>query len=107
MSPFPMMAPAAGMFMPTIEQQEEYSLAFLNDQKQQIATMKEYFQECVKSLDAAHELIEQEVSKIDTAKRFLVRTHLASSRMTTLHVVPGMQSSVSSRRTRRLNWADR
>jgi len=71
MQPFGMMGPAMGQpfgAMPTAEQREEYSLAFLNDQKQQIAQMKEYLQECIKSLDASLEVIEKEVSKIGAAR---------------------------------------
>jgi hypothetical protein len=71
MSPFARMGPAMGQTfsaLPTVEQQEEYALAFLNHQKQQIAKMREYFHECIKSLDASQEVIEQEVSKIDAAR---------------------------------------
>ena len=54
--------------MPTEEQREEFTLAFLNDQKPQIEKMREYSQECIKSLDASLEVIEREVSKIDAAR---------------------------------------
>lgn len=70
--PAPMIGPALAEalgLVPTVEQQEEYSLAFLKDQKQQVAQMKEYFQECIKSLDAAQEAIEQQVAKIHEVKK--------------------------------------
>ncbi len=69
--PFGMMGPPFGvpfMGMPTAEQREEFSLAILNSQKQQITQMREYFQECLKSLDASLEALDQEVSKIGNAR---------------------------------------
>src|SRR3954447_12468427 len=44
--------PMSGPFgmMPTAEQREEFSLALLADQKQQIAQTRQYFQEYLKSL---------------------------------------------------------
>ena len=59
--------PAFGI-MPTIEEREEFSLAILNDQKKQIVQMKQYFQECLKSLDASIEVIDKEISKINAAR---------------------------------------
>jgi len=69
---FPMIGPALAEalgLVPTLEQQEEYSLAFLKDQKQHMAQLKEYFQQCIKSLDASQEAIEQQVSKIHEARK--------------------------------------
>lgn len=65
--PLPMIGPIVGA-MPTAEQHEEFTLAFLKGQKQQIANMKEYLQECIKSIDASLAVIEREVAKIDAAK---------------------------------------
>ena len=71
MGPMPMSPFAMGQTigaMPTMEQREEFTLAFLNDQKQQIAKMREYYKECIKSLDASLGVIEEQMSKIDAAK---------------------------------------
>ena len=71
MQPFSMMGRAIGQpfgLMPTVEQQEEYSLAFLNDQKQQIAQLQNYLKEYLKSLDGSLEIIEKEMSKISAAR---------------------------------------
>jgi len=55
-------------FGPTVEQREEYAMAFLNDQKQYITQLKAYLQECHKALDASLEVIEKETAKLKEAK---------------------------------------
>jgi len=66
-----MMMPAAGAafgMMPTQEQREEMSIAFLTQQKDQIAQTRKYFMECLKSLDASVEAIDKELEKIGAAR---------------------------------------
>ena len=75
--------PMSGPFgmMPTAEQREEFSLALLADQKQQIAQTRQYFQdylkslqEHLKSLDSSLEAIDKEIATVNEA-----RTHRQGS----------------------------
>lgn len=68
-APPPMSSFAPFGDMPTAAQREEFSLAFLDNEKKQIAAMREYLQECIKSLDATVGVIDKEVAKINEARK--------------------------------------
>jgi hypothetical protein len=70
---FPASAPLG--VMPTAEQREEFSLAVLNDQKQQIAQTRQFIQdylksvqEHLKSLDSSLEAIDKEIASVNEAR---------------------------------------